>query len=240
MRYALALGFGSLVVSLAGAATPLTGQGPAVPAESESVTHGADAAIALRLSTLGVGLEVGKQLLDHLSIRVGANFGSYNNTGKEQSDITYDVHLKLKAGEALVDLAPARRGNFHFTAGLLTNPVTIRANGRPSASGTFTINDHTYTSAQVGTLSAEGKFPGVSPYLGLGFGTPARKGGRVKFLFDIGASIGKPKLTLTATGAQSNPTLQADLDAQRDKTQADVDKYAKLYPVLALGLAFHF
>jgi hypothetical protein len=239
MRHALALGFGSLVVSLAGATTPLAGQGPAAPTESESVSHGADAAIALRLSTLGVGLELGKQLLDHLSIRAGANVGSYNKEGKEQSDITYDVHLRLKAAELLADLAPGRRGNFHFTLGLLTNPVTIKANGRPTASGTFTINDHSYTSAQVGTLSADGKFPSVSPYLGLGFGTPARKGGRVKFLFDLGASIGKPRLSLSATGAQSNPTLQADLDAQRDKTQKDLDK-VKVYPVLSLGLAFHF
>src|SRR5262249_37302016 len=143
----------------------------------------------------------------------GINFGSLNSTGKEQTDISYDVHLKLKAIEALVDLYPSKRGVFHFTAGLLTNPITITGDGQPSGSGTFSINGHTYTNAQVGTLTASAEFPGASPYVGLGFGTPARRGGRVTFLFDLGVGIGKPTLALSATGATSNPTLQADLDA---------------------------
>ena len=82
--------------------------------------------------------------------------------------------------------------------------------GTPSGSGTFTINGNTYTRAQVGTLSTTSKFPGAMPCLGLGFGTPANRGGRVKFLFDLGAAIGKPTVALTSTGAASNATLQAD------------------------------
>jgi hypothetical protein len=209
------------------------------PAAMAQDHRGADAAVALRLSTLGLGIEAGKWLVPHVSARLGANFGSFNKTGKQQSDITYDIHLKLKAVEALVDLSPSARGNFHFTVGLLTNPVKLTGEGVPTG-GTFDINDHTYTSAQVGTLEAEAKFPGASPYFGIGFGTPARKGGRVKFLFDLGASIGKAKLLLTATGAANNSQLQADLQAQQQKTQDDLDKYAKVYPVLSFGLAFHF
>lgn len=239
MRAPVSLALGSVALLLAARSVPIVAQVRFSSDQAASPTHSRDAAIALRLSTLGLGFELGKQLVDHISVRLGANVGSFNKNGKEQSDITYDAHLKLKAVEALVDLYPGRRGNLHFTVGVLTNPITIRADGRPNASGTFTINDHTYTSAQVGTLSAEGKFPGAAPYFGLGFGTPARKGGRVKILFDLGASIGKPKLTLTATGAASNPNLQADLNSQRDKTQKDVNKYAKGYPVLSFGLAFH-
>jgi len=209
------------------------------PAAMAQDHRGADAAVALRLSTLGLGIEAGKWLVPHVSARLGANFGSFNKTGKQQSDITYDIHLKLKAVEALVDLSPSARGNFHFTVGLLTNPVKLTGEGVPTG-GTFDINNHTYTSAQVGTLEAEAKFPGASPYFGIGFGTPARKGGRVKFLFDLGASIGKAKLLLTATGAANNSQLQADLQAQQQKTQDDLDKYAKVYPVLSFGLAFHF
>jgi hypothetical protein len=186
-----------------------------------------------------LGIEAGKWLVPHVSARVGANFGSFSQDGKENSDISYNIKLKLKAVEALVDLSPSARGNFHFTVGLLTNPVKLTGEGVPTG-GTFDINDHTYTSAQVGTLEAEAKFPGASPYFGIGFGTPARKGGRVKFLFDLGASIGKAKLLLTATGAANNSQLQADLQAQQQKTQDDLDKYAKLYPVLSFGLAFHF
>ena len=236
MRTPVSVKLVGITLLLAGAAGPAALQG-----QSGATGKGgsSDVAIGLRLGTLGAGLELGKQLMDHVSARVGINFGSLNSTGKQQSNIAYDVHLKLKALEALVDLYPAKRGVFHFTVGLLTNPMTITGDGQPSGSGTFTINNHAYTSTQVGTLSASGKFPGALPYLGLGFGTPARRGGRVKFLFDLGVGIGKPALALSATGAASNSTLLADLEAQRAKTQTDLDKLA-VYPVISLGVAIHF
>ncbi len=224
-----ALGSAGLVLVLAGTA-------PAAMAQDH---RGADAAVAVRLSTLGFGIEAGKWLVPHVSARVGVSFGSYSKDGKQNSDISYNIKLKLKAVEALLDLAPSARGNFHFTVGLLTNPVKITGEGVPTG-GSFKINNTSYTPAQVGTLTAEAKFPGASPYFGIGFGTPARKGGRVKFLFDLGASIGKAKLLLSASGAANNSQLAADLEAQRQKTQADLDKYAKVYPVLSFGLAFHF
>jgi hypothetical protein len=241
MRYLVSRGAGAMALMLAGAAMPLAAQDTTGSAGSSA--HGADVAVALRLSTLGVGLEVGKWLVPHLSVRVGANTGTYNKNGQEQTDVTYDIHLKLKAVEALVDLSPGARGNFHFTAGLVTNPMTIDADGQPTSNGTFTLgaegNKHTYTAAQVGVLTAEGKFPGAMPYLGLGFGTPARKGGRIKFLFDLGVSIGHPTITLTATNPGNSTTLAADLNAQIADTQKDLDKL-KVYPVLSFGLAYHF
>ena len=223
----------ALLLAIIEAPTDLHGQSVA---KSSGATS--DAAIGIRLSTLGLGLELGKQLGDHISARVGINFGSFSQNGKKQTDLTYDVSLKLKAAEALIDYSPSKRGVFHFTAGLLTNPLTISGVGTPSGSGTFTINGNTYTRAQVGTLSTTSKFPGAMPYLGLGFGTPANRGGRVKFLFDLGAAIGKPTVALTSTGAASNATLQADLNAQTSKTQKDLNKLAA-YPVISLGLAIH-
>jgi hypothetical protein len=148
------------------------------------------------------------------------------------------LHFKFKAFTALADLYPGKHGGFHLTGGLISNPLSFTGNGQPTG-GSFTINSHSYTAAQVGTLTATGKWPGVSPYLGLGFGSPAHRGGRIGILFDIGAGIGKAKLGLAATGASSNATLAADLEAQRAKTQKDVDKIP-VYPVISFGVAYHF
>jgi len=207
-------------------------------APGTSATHHADVLIGLRFGTPGIGLEIGKLLTNHISARVGAYYVKVTAT-KAQSDVTYNASLKLQAMSALVDLYPWSRGAFHFTAGITTNPMTVTGTGQPTG-GTYDINGTTYTSAQVGTLTAVAKFPGTSPYVGIGFGTPSRSGGAVAFLFDLGAVIGQPTITLSATGAASDPTLMADMQAQVTKTQSDVRKYLKVYPVLAFGLAVRF
>ncbi len=232
MRYSTLALFGALMPSLTGAALLGAQQlSQAAPPASHS-----DVSVAFRFGTPGFGLEVGKLLTGHFSARVGVNYYKISKT-KSQSNITYDASLKLHAVAFLIDAYPSQRGSFHFTGGVVTNPLTITGTAQPS-SGSYTINDTSYSSSDVGTLTAAGKFPGASPYVGLGFGTPANHGRALKFLFDLGAVIGQPTISLTATGAARN--LAANLQAQAKKTQDDVDKYLKLYPVLAFGLAYRF
>ncbi len=226
---ALTLLLGTAAVAVAAAAD--------TPSPSATTKH-SDAAIGLRVGSPGFGLEVSKLLTPHVGARVGGNYFKLNKT-RSQSDISYDAQLKLQGVTALIDLFPSPRGSFHVSAGIMTNPLKVTGTGQPSAGGTFTINSNTYTSAQVGTLIAEAKFPSTSPYVGFGVGTPARGNSALGFAFDLGAAIGKPKVALTATGAASDPALAADLQAQADKTQKDVQKL-KVFPVLQLGLAYRF
>ena len=198
-----------------------------------------NASVDLRVATTGFGVEVAKLLTGHFGARLGGSYYSWS-TNKSQSDITYDASLKLHTFTALFDLFPGRRGSFHLTTGLVTNPLTISATGIPAASDTFKINGRKYSASQVGTLTAAGKFHGVSPYLGLGFGTPANEHKALKFLFDIGAALGKPSITMNASGADSIPQLAADVQAQQAKTQHDVRKFLKVFPVLSFGLGYRF
>ena len=209
-----------------------------VEAQAASGDH-MDASVALRFGTPGFGVEVSKLLMGHVGVRVGANYFKFNKT-RTQSNVTYDATLKMESFSALIDLFPGNRGSFHFTGGLMTDPAKVNGTGKPNTSGSFTINGNSYTTAQVGTLTAEVKYPGVSPYVGIGFGTPARSGAALGFLFDLGATIGKATVALDATGAASNPSLAADLKAQQAKTQADVQKFAKIYPVISFGIAYRF
>ena len=214
--------------------TPLPGQQPPAGA-----THHADVSVAFRVGTTGFGIQLAKLLTGHVALRVGGSYYSTSTT-TSQTDISYDASFKLHTYMALIDLSPARRGSFHVTGGLATNPLTITAIGQPSSSDTFKINGHKYSSSQVGTLTLQGKFKNAGPYLGFGFGTPANTGSGLKLLFDLGAIITKPTISLTSTGAASNPQLAADLQAQETKTQHDVRKYLKVYPVLSLGLGYRF
>ena len=198
----------------------------------------ADASFAIRFGTLGVGVEMSKLVASHLAARVSANYFNYTKT-QSQSDISFDATLKAQSFAALFDLYPSARGAFHLTGGVITSPVKVDGTGVPTGTS-YTVNDVEYTAAQVGTLNAHAKYPSLSPYAGLGWGTPARKNGRVRFVMDLGAAIGQAKVTMDATGALSSPALANDLQLQQEKVQKDLDKYGKVYPVVQFGLLFKF
>ncbi|HXS25653.1 MAG TPA: hypothetical protein VN719_15570 [Gemmatimonadales bacterium] len=213
---------------------------PAVAQRSNSQggQHGSDFGVSLRAGTLGGGIELSKLLVSHVGIRVGANYFSVNRDSLTSKNVSYDAHLKLQSFSGLLDLYPSPRGSFHLSAGVISDPLKITGSGK-SQGGTFDINNHTYTATQVGTLTAEAKFASALPYVGLGFGTAASKHGGVSFVFDLGAAIGKPTVSLTSSNATAGSQLQNDLNAQIATTQTSADKL-KAYPVLALGLMLKF
>jgi len=207
------------------------------PVVAQGASQGKDLGVAVRVGTVGLGVEVSKWLTGHLGARFGANLFTKNFNDRELSGNHYDAQIKVHAIMALADIYLSKRGAFHFTAGLSTNPARVTATGTPNA-GSFEINGHTYTSSQVGVLSGEAKFKKVAPYVGLGFGTAAR-GGRLAFVFDLGVALGKPRMLLTATGAASNAQLQSDLNAEIADAQEDANKLPG-YPVISLGLMYRF
>ncbi len=195
-------------------------------------------AITVRAGTQGIGGEVSKLIVPHVGVRLGAEFFSIN-ASRTQTDISYKFSVKLHSLNGLLDLYPGAHGSFHFTVGVVSNPLTGTGTGQPSGSGTFTINHHAYTAGQVGTLTAGLKFSSAAPYVGLGFGTPANKKGGIFFALDLGLRIGKPTFTLAASGASSNAQLASDIAAQQQQSQTDVNKLFG-WPVIALGIGYRF
>jgi hypothetical protein len=232
-----------LALALLIGSTPLSAQ---VTSKSESgfqplaaeAGTSADIAVDLLLfGTLGSGLQISKLVTPHVGIRAGATYFSLNRT-ITQSDVEFDASLKLGSFFGLVDFFPGSRGAFHLTGGLLSNQTKVDAVGTCSGN-TVKLNNRSYTCAELGTLSGSIRFPSASPYVGLGFGTPA-SGSRVHFVMDLGGAFGKPTITLGASNSGSNAQLATDVQAQRDKTQKDVEKYARIYPVIQSGFGIRF
>jgi hypothetical protein len=198
----------------------------------------ADLAVGGRISTLGFGVEVSKLITPNLAVRVGANKLNYSTT-RTESDVTFDADLELESFSAVVDIYLSKRGSFHLTGGLMTDPGELSGVGRPSES-TFEINGVDYDAADVGVLTASGTWKSTLPYVGIGWGTPASSGGGISFAFDIGAALGKPTLALSASAATANSQLAADVAAERDSIQDDIEKYFAVYPVISLGLRVRF
>lgn len=202
----------------------------------------ADASVAVRVSTLGLGLEASKLVNPNIAVRVGVNSYSYSHS-VSYSDVSYGGHLRLNTIEALGDFYPGQHTGFHVSAGLMINNNRLTGTGQAS-NGTFTLNGNTYNASDVGSLNGRVTFNSVAPYLGLGLGKPSDGGSPLRVLADIGVLFqGKPKLSLNRSGGTATGTLNnqinADLSAEQSQTQHDVNKF-NAYPVVSLGLAYHF
>jgi len=230
------------VAVVVGVGTAALGADPAAPPSAPPVK----ASVAVRVSTLGLGLEGSVLVTPNLALRAGYNGYTYSHAENYQ-DIDYDGKLKLSSVPVFADLYPSANSGFHVTAGILFNSNTLTAHGKPSVSAgtqTYTLNGTAYSAADVGSLDGRVSFSKTSPYLGIGFGKPSGGGSMLQFLFDVGIVFqGKPNLTLSRSGGTTDPTLSSLINtavsAQRDKTQSDVNKF-QYYPVLSFGLAYHF
>jgi len=225
-----------VVVAVSLVAAPVMGHAQAAPPMGDGGGH-LDLGVGLETGTLGFGLEAGKLLIPHIGVRAGFNGFSFS-LNHSISDIPYSAKLKLQTIPLLVDVFPSSRGAFHLTGGVILNQTKFSGSGVPDAAGTITINHVAYTGSQLGVLSAAVKYPSTGGYAGLGFGTPAFKG-RITGVFDVGAILSKPKVSLNATGAAGNAQLASDVAAQQATMQTSVNKLS-VYPVLKSGVMVRF
>lgn len=198
-------------------------------------------AVAARLGTTGYGAEFALGLTEHLAVRGGYGAGSFNYNVTE-SDVKYKTRLKPSVGLLTLDVHPFA-GWFRLSGGLGLN--NTKADGTAdTTSGTIDINGTTYNTSEVGIVQGKITFKKAAPYLGLGWGTPAKSSAGLYFTSDIGVMFSKATGTINGTCAPSLPAptcaaLQSDLDAEAASFKHDVEK-VKYYPVITLGLGWRF
>jgi len=202
-------------------------------------------AVALKGGTLGVGVELVFPLASNVTARIGANAFNYDH-GISESGIDYDARLRLRSVSALADWYPAE-GVFRLSAGLIANDNKFDLTGKPSAGSTFTINNTTYSAAQVGSVTGDVTFNKAAPYIGIGWGNPVAKGIGWSFVADVGVLYQRsPKAALRVTCGAAVPAatcsqLQSDVAAEQDQLRDSFTgtKY-QWYPVLSVGASYQF
>jgi hypothetical protein len=154
----------------------------------------------------------------------------YNEEG-----IAYDGALKTTRLALLADWHPMG-GSFRLTAGLTSNQykLDLRASG---AGGTLTIGNTTYTTTAADQFRVLVKFPSTAPYLGVGWGHGLGQGFR--WSFDIGASIGRAKVSYEITGPAASTVSQNDIDAELAELRDGVGK-VRAVPQLTFGVGWSF
>ena len=227
---------------------------PDAPAESESNTSsdssGSSAqsawALGTDFSSLGFGATVTRRINPRLNVRGAINGFSFG-TDVEDTDVNYEVDLKLFNISTVVDYHPVKNLGFRISTGLIFNDNKLEGSGKPSGavgSQTFEFNDTTYTLDDVGSVDAEVNFgSSVAPYLGIGWGNAVKPGQRWGFSANVGVMFpGSPDVDIspntTLTGAELT-ALEDDIAAEEKALEDDLD-FLTVYPVVSVGVTYHF
>jgi len=197
-----------------------------------------DIALGAKIGTLGIGAELTLGLLPHLNARVGLNGFTYNYDRKID-EIDYDFDLNLFSGVLLADwhfLGSA----FRLSAGLVLNQNELDLKARTD-DDYFIIDDVAYSVEDVGDLNGTIDFNDISPYLGIGWGNAVGENKRLCFFIDLGVLFqGSPQAEMSATGPiQSDPEFQRHLKNEEKEIEDETENF-KVYPVIAIGIAYKF
>lgn len=183
--------------------------------------------IGVRAGTTGIGVDVAKNILPTLDVRVGYSALKWGFDQKTDN-VSYDGDLKLSNFSTLLDFHPLGP-LFRVTGGLIFNSNKFEATGRPnSIPGSFNAT------VESGRRAA--------PYVGIGWGNVAGMG--VNFYADLGVMfMGSPKATINAdctglTAAQCT-ALQNQAATEQSRLQDELKSF-KAYPVLNLGITIGF
>lgn len=188
-----------------------------------------------QLGLPGFGAGYAQPLNSNFSLRGDfVTLGTRSGT-RSENGIDYQGTLKTGRAALLADWFPFG-GSFRFSAGATFNQyrLDLHATG---AGGSLTIGGTTYPTTANDHLDVAIRYPGTTPYFGLGWGHQDNSG--LRFSADLGASFGRATLGATVSGPLAGQVSQADLDAELAQLRDGVGK-VRYVPQLSLGIGYSF
>ena len=199
-------------------------------------------ALGVKAGTTGLGGELTFGINKWLNLRGGYNWFT-TDAHLKIDDVKYDADIDLDTFDLLVDLHPFS-GVFRITGGVYWHQDgTAELEATPKRAWTK-IGDHRYQPATIGTISGRADVKNdCVPYVGIGWGNSVEDDAALTLSLDIGVmfqSYDVSPLYATGTGmTSSDGTFREDLQKERKNIQDDLDDW-RIYPVVALSLAYHF
>jgi len=187
---------------------------------------------ALKVSTLGVGLDISTPINDTFSARFNVNGAAYSKNETSNGN-SYSGTLTLFTAGVLLDTYPFEN-KFRLSTGIYYNGNNFTG----TAIDKVTINGTTYNISDIGKVDADITFNKIAPYIGIGWGNTTKDKGW-GFTFDLGALYhGKGEVDLTSERGNS-PRINEGLAKEEVKINDELADN-KIYPVVALGVNYTF
>lgn len=229
-RIAIAMAFACIGVAGAGHATA------------------ADLAVTADLGSTGIGAHVTVPIAPEqgLELRLGTNYLRGYKFKKNTGQVAYDFKASLRTIDALLDWHPMQSG-FRLTGGVVYNNNVVDGIGVPSRITTFSFENGSYSTSQIGRLIGQIDFDSVAPYLGIGW-SMAGTGRGWSASSDLGVMYqGSPKTklafggcSLPGTGCALVANALTPLLAAEAKRVDDELRTYRFFPVLRVGLSYRF
>jgi hypothetical protein len=188
------------------------------------------------IGTHGVMLGYAQALSPDFTVRGDfGTLGSRESTEREEG-IDYEAKTTYNRVGLFGDWFPFSGGGFRFTGGVTFNNMKLdlvaKGNGSP-----ITIGNNSYTTDSTDRFNVTIEFPKTTPYLGIGYGHQLSTGWG--FVFDLGASIGKAKVSESHSGNNFSQVSQSDIDAELAEIRDGAGKI-KAIPMIAIGFNYRF
>jgi len=196
-------------------------------------------ALAGKLSTLGLGVEVIMPLTEEFNLRIGLNAATFNAQSWGE-DLGYGLDARWLSTQAILDWHPLPERGLRVSGGLIVSGNHLEVEAETKSGRSYTLGAHTYTAEQLGYLDGYVEFNAVCPYLGLGWGDGLGSQRRWSFLFEAGIVFqGAPYVSLDSTNPQNLDELAADL-AQEEERLEDNLGWLQFFPLISIGVSYRF
>jgi hypothetical protein len=225
---------------------------PSILNEPRGVRPFHSVAIGFKADTLGAGIELATPISQTFNLRSSINFFSFDDPFSIDG-INYTARLHLKSSETILDWFPGNR-RFHISPGILYGKNSMSAPASVGPGQTFVLGTQQFTNSVDDPVSGSSSvvFPRkFAPMLLLGLGNIIPRTGRhlsIPFEFGV-AYTGAAKIQVALDGTActtkgcvdfgSNAEAQADLKQEVNNLNEDLKRFP-VYPILSLGVAYHF
>ena len=209
-------------------------------------------AFGIKANTLGAGAELATPLFQRFNIRSGSNFLTFEYPFGIDG-VNYHANLHFKSSQSTLDWFPLGH-TFHISPGILYAKNTVASTAMVTAGQNFSLGDQNFVNSVIDPVHGHMTlaYPrNYSPMLLLGFGNILpRNSRRLSIPAELGvAYTGAPTINVNLTGTActnqgctsfaTNAEAQASLTQEIKKINEDL-KRVPVYPILSLGVAYHF